>query len=306
MLKAIKSALKRNRFIVDTYRKLRGINANKFLIGMTRIEERDFWEKYGKKMYSGTGEIVDLGCWLGSTTVPLVKGLLDNPKFDAKKHTVYAYDLFVWDDWMDPYIEYTFLKGKYKAGDDFMPAYKEIIHPYRKFIKVVKADLTKTKWTSEPIEFLLIDAMKTWELSNSILTSFYPYLIPGKSVIVHQDFAHYHTYWIHLVQFRLKEYFELVEDILGGSTAFKLIKEIPAELIKNYSISDFSAEEIERAFDYSLSISLKENQSAVIAAKVMCYHDLRGKEFAKNLLNEILTTRPKHNDLITVSTILER
>ncbi len=290
MLTNIKSKLKKNRFIVDTYRKLFGINGNKFLLGMTSIQERNFWEAYGKKSYQGEGEIVDLGCWLGSTTIPL------------GKYKVQAFDRFIWEDWMDPFVEHTFMKGKYQPGDDFKPSYEQIIYPYRKFVKVNKADLTKTKWSGAPIEFLLIDAMKSWELSNAIQENFYPYLVPGKSVIVHQDFSHYYTYWIHLMLYRQRDYFELVEDITGaGSTIFKLVKKIPDELLKPHSLADFKEDEIEKAFAYSLSISKPENIGAIMAARVMCYDELKGREYAKKELSKALATGAKHFDFGTVT-----
>jgi hypothetical protein len=43
------------------------------------------------------GEIIDLGCWLGSTTISLASGLreLNDPG------KVYAFDWFIWEPWMD-------------------------------------------------------------------------------------------------------------------------------------------------------------------------------------------------------------
>src|SRR2546430_16771342 len=71
----------------------------KKLVGMTTRIEREFLENYARQTYSGAGEIVDLGSWLGSLTISLLEGLKKNPAaFTAA--SVHAYDLFAWEDWM--------------------------------------------------------------------------------------------------------------------------------------------------------------------------------------------------------------
>ncbi len=247
-------------------------NRFKHLLGMTTSQERRLFNEYGARRYTGAGEIVDLGCWLGSTTVPLAEGLLTNQTFDRKNRKIYAYDLFIWGDWMN--VQGSYLDGRYKEGDSFVDAYREVIKPYADMVDVNAGDLCQLGWKArKPIEFLLIDAMKSWELANAILRDFFPFLIPGKSHVLHQDFAHFYTPWIHLLMYRFRDHFALVEDVMdGGSTLFRYTRPIPpADLARSYGFADFTDAEVDRAFAYSLQLVHPHKRNSVWAAKAMTY-----------------------------------
>src|SRR5687768_9256408 len=66
------------------------------LLGATTLEERAFCEWYARSAYRGAGAIVDLGSWLGSTTVPLARGMSRRPP-GAATTRIEAYDRFVWE-----------------------------------------------------------------------------------------------------------------------------------------------------------------------------------------------------------------
>ncbi len=117
------------------------------------------------------------------------------------------------------------------------------------------------------------DASKNWDLTNSIIHNFYPSLIPGVSIVIEQDFAHFGVPWLHLIRYLFKDYFESVGHLpLSGSVIFKYQKEIPNELLKkSYSFDLFSRNDINSAFNYAVSLVSQEMQSNVLAAKVMLY-----------------------------------
>src|SRR5262245_47355342 len=62
--------------------------------GMVSMDQRRYLYDYARRDFTGVGEIVDLGCWLGSSTVPLVIGLEANSRTAARERSIYAYDLF--------------------------------------------------------------------------------------------------------------------------------------------------------------------------------------------------------------------
>ena len=89
-------------------------------------------------------------------------------------------------------------------------------------------DLSAIGWSGGPIEFLFVDAMKSWTLANSIVHDFYPALIPGSSIVVQQDFGSFYVYWLHLLTYRFREYFVPIYDLpCASSVAFKYVKQIP-------------------------------------------------------------------------------
>ncbi|MEY4886355.1 MAG: hypothetical protein RL151_1664, partial [Bacteroidota bacterium] len=169
-------------------------------LGMTTCEERAWWMDYTSNTYEGKGAIVDLGSWFGSTACALAEGLRSNKNQHARNQPIHAIDLFVWHPWMDVCVVGTPFEGKLKAGDDFMHIFHQQTKRYGNQIIGIKEDLNKYIWNGGRIEFLLIDAMKSWGLANRIIEQYYTHLIPGTSFILQQDFAHFYAYWIHLIQ----------------------------------------------------------------------------------------------------------
>lgn len=257
-------------------------------LGMTTREERLWWMQYTSTIYQGKGAIVDLGSWFGSTTCALAEGLKSNPVQEVRSRSIHAIDRFIWDSWMDVCIKGTPYEGQLKTGDDFKFIFDQQTKRYGKQIIGIKADLEKYQWTGGPIEFLLIDAMKTWNLANRIVQQYYPDLMAGTSYILHQDFAHFYAYWIHLIQYRMRDYFEPIEDTIKNfSVAFKLVQPIPNQLLtSSLSLNDFTTDEINDAFAYSRSIVSTENIPHIEACLVMAIFAKQGKDEAIRLYHE--------------------
>ena len=278
------------------------------LVGMTSKTEQDYFAEYGAKVYTGKGEIVDLGCWLGSTTIPLVTGLLKNPAFAGSNRKVYAYDLFVWFDWMNSSVIGTNLEGKYSEGDNFVAEFERRTKEYAGYIEICAGDLKEIGWMGANIEFLLVDAMKNWDLANAIVRDFYPSLVTGESLVLHQDYAHFFTPWIHLLQWHFRENFEFVGEVpKSQSVIFRYKDKISDELFhKNYSYESFSDEDVEAAFDYSMSLVSREKLPNVAASKVMWFLHQAKREAAKAEF-EKLSARgiPPEKDLLVVREMLE-
>lgn len=231
--------------------------------------ERAYCHWYAKTHYSGTGEVVEAGCWLGGFVLALARGLDESANGRTALRPVHAFDRFEWDRSMNVDVERTHLAGRYRSGDNFRAGFEEQIAPVRPRIVVHEGDLLEATWPGGDIEFLLVDAMKTFGLSNSILRNFFPHLIPGRSVVMHQDFCHWWTSWIHPVMYRLREYFEPVYDIpYSASVVFALRHPLPSSHLIEYGWEDFSTAELDAAFAYSESIVDEQSQAFVTAARV--------------------------------------
>ena len=307
MLQKLKNRLKKSRLIYGLYMRLKRTFSSEFL-GMTSKTEQDYFYKYGEKLYTGKGEIVDLGCWLGSTTIPLVKGLLKNPAFVASDRKVFAYDLFVWYEWMNSSVVGTNLAGKFQEGDNFVAEFKRRTEEYASRIEICEGDLVKIGWNSQNIEFLLIDAMKNWELANGIVRHFFKSLMPQKSYILHQDFAHFFTPWIHLLQWQFRENFEFAGEIpKSPSVIFKYVKKLDDEtLVKNYSFESFTDKDVDAAFDYSMQIVSAEKIANVAAAKVMWFiHQQKIDQAKGELANFLSQGVALEKDLLVVSDLIK-
>ena len=202
----------------------------------------------------------------------LAIGLEQNAKVGPPLQKIHAYDTFVWRSWMEPSVTGTPLEGKYREGDSFLGEFNLRTKPHVGRIVVRQGDLRTLGWEGTNIEFLLVDAMKSWELANCVISQFYPSLLPGRGLVLHQDFAHWYTPWIHLTHYRLRRHFELRYEIpRSSSVIFALREPIPRELTQaRYSLDGFQVDEVNAAFEYSCSPVSRAKRPNIIAAKIMC------------------------------------
>lgn len=261
------------------------------LQGMITPSERAYLYWYGKHIFTGKGDIVDLGCWLGSTSISLAMGLEHNTNAKTNK-LIHSYDEFVWRPYMDSAAKGTNLEGKYQEGDLFLDEFERRTHPWRHCIKARPGDLAKVGWQGGAIEFLLIDAMKSWNAASGVIQNFFPAIKAGISIIMHQDFAHWYTSWIHPIHYRYREYFEPLYDVpSSGSMVFRLIRPLPSEILKqDWTPVHFSDEEIDSAFAYSLDIVSSDKRPNIVAAKIMYFVHAGQMERAKQ---EIVNARSR-------------
>jgi hypothetical protein len=238
--------------------------------GMTAATERAYFSWHARETFIGRGTIVDLGSGFGSTSVALARGLQANPRSAAKAATIHAFDRFVWETWMEPYARAAGVEG-YTEGDTFLPEFEATVAPWRKRIQVHHGDLLEATWSGEGIELLLVDAMKSWDLASQIVTQFFPALLGGVGYLIHQDYSHCFTPWIHLVSYRLRDHLVLAQDVERAETvAFRLARPFEDGHDRlNLTRASFDDAEVEDAFRYSLAITRPEKHSGIHAARVL-------------------------------------
>lgn len=280
--------------------------------GMTSLAERQFLERYAADTYTGCGEIVDLGCWLGSLTIPLLRGLQANTRPEVPRQSVHAYDIFIWQQWMDPFQQNPLIKGRYQAGDSFLPEFLRLVRPYdaQGGLCIYAGDLCRMGWNGKAIELLVVDAMKSWELAGHVVRHFYPFLIPGKSVVFHQDFSHFYEYWIHLIQYRLRAHFTLLTDLPDSAGAvFSYANQIRPELLTaEYGDAAFTDVEVEAAFDYSRGIIQdKRKHTMLYAAHAYAYLHRKNLTRAEAVIEQAFAAGLRlEGELKTVSDMIKK
>jgi hypothetical protein len=279
-----------------------------WIVGMSSNQERNFVYQYAAHDFKGEGAIVDLGCWLGSFTLSVAIGLRVNRRISGRKVCIHAFDLFRWHSWMDSRVANTRWAGRYKEGDNFRDAFMEQVAPVADLVAIHGGDLNKERWEpAQPIEYLLIDAMKSWELTNNVVRNFFPALRPGLSLVHHQDFVHYYTPWIHLLMYRFRRYFEPLTYVPYGSYIFLCRELIPRELLeKRYDWDDFSAGEAAEAFEYSLNLIPAAARANIFAARIMMYIHRRDWTGAQTALDRVRAAgTPLEKELLRVSKLFE-
>jgi len=243
------------------------------LWSMTIPRELAFCESYARECFSGKGRMVDLGCWYGATTFSLARGLKRNWRA-RNNRIIEAFDLFLWMGWMNPIADHIKMPRMYGNGESFSHDVQKLLAPYRNVVRLHQQDLLEYEPAGGTVELLFIDAMKSWPLAKKIVTGFFPLLIPGVSVVVQQDFVFHDPIAAttnHLLMWRLRDHFEWLHQIPGaGSVVFLCKKRIEVAALPDLAPESFTLDEIEQAYDYSLTcVPEEQRRPHVEAAKLL-------------------------------------
>jgi hypothetical protein len=244
---------------------------------MLRPEEQNYLFEHAARRYLGEGAVVDLGCWLGGGTAPLAEGLENNRRDRARGRVVDAFDSFDWSPWMAQTYRGTALETL-ETGSSFLLEFERNVSAWKHRIRVHAGDLTETRWTGGAIELLFVDAMKSWDLANAIVSSFYPALRPRLSIVVHQDFVHWNTPWILLLSYRFRDWLAPEHWIAPTSSyVFRCVAEPPPDALRaRFDFETFSEEEADRAFAYCRALLPRAHQANIVAAQ-LTYQIYRGR-----------------------------
>jgi hypothetical protein len=206
---------------------------------MVSVEEQHYLYWLGASL-RGVGHVVEFGPWLGGTTICLAAGMRES-KSEWRLH---SYDNFVWVDYMSrcghlplasgESFEPAFLQNlrdytdvvvahREALPDDIIPTDPETMQETKRAI-----DIPQASWPSkEPIEILFVDGAKSWAAFRHVLAEFGPYLVPGKSLLVCQDYKCWGTYWLSIITELLGSSIGRVHDLLYNTIAFRVHRELP-------------------------------------------------------------------------------
>jgi hypothetical protein len=173
----------------------------------------------------GDAAIVDGGSFLGGSTAALLAGIRDRPERWTGP-PVASYDLFR----VEAYTLRKFFPDQ-EVGESFRPQYDAHVARFADVpLTVHEGDITQVGWPGGPIDVLFLDVLKSPEITDSVLNDFFPSLIPGRSVIVHQDYAAHYTPWVPIMVELMSDSLTLIDWMEWGTHVFLLEGEPPAEL----------------------------------------------------------------------------
>jgi hypothetical protein len=240
--------------------------------GMVTDAELALAEHYARFSYSGAGKIVELGCWLGAVTLALARGVADNPQTGFKR-PIEAIDRFRWEAWMTPIAERLGCP-RVAEGESFRALTQQIVEPYKHLVQIREMDLLQPERVRDPIEFLFVDAMKSWPLAASIARTYFPRLTTERSFIVHQDFG-YHGVVVatnHILMWLLRDYAEPVYHAPGSCSVVFFVKQpIDRRALPEMDPAKVTIELAEQAWEYSNGFVRTEAKRDVWLCKVLFF-----------------------------------
>jgi hypothetical protein len=192
--------------------------------------ERKLLYTLARDYASGDAAIVDAGCFLGGSTAALLAGLHDRPEpWDGPP--IESYDLFRVEAYTVP--KFFADDRSIRPGESFRSHFDANVAKFAVPHVVHEGDITEIGWSGGPIEILFLDVLKTWEVNDAVLRDFFPSLVPGRSVIVHQDYGSGWLPWIPIGVELMGESLRLVDAMEWGSHVFFVADEIPAALLEH-------------------------------------------------------------------------
>ena len=267
----------------EAYRSVQLDDAIREVPGWTSWEERRFNKWLLRHQYLGEGEIVELGSLYGSMTLSMAVGLRGNPREAAANRKIHAYDLFVHPDTSVPVVPGV------TAGESSLEVFKGFLGDHLDRVEIHAGDVRKIGWPGRKIEYLFVDIMKSVWLGRRVALDFFPFLVPGRSLLVHQDFKHFFAHWVHVMMFRLRRHFEPRFDIPDSSSfVFASMGRVTTEEIESAcDYASLTLDEIDEVFEYSERfVEPDVRRWRVRAAKVMALLHLYEKDVARDVSRE--------------------
>ena len=252
---------------------------------MLSYQERQLLHWLARDYVSGAGRIVDGGSFLGGSTVALASGLAaraDGP-WDA---TIAAYDLFRVEEYTLTYFAAALPDPT--PGASFRAAFDANIAPWARFVEVREGDAGAIGWSGEPIEVLFLDMVKTWPLNDLVLAEFLPCLIPGRSVIVQQDYLWGYGPWIHLTMELLDGCVEQLDSMPNGSVAYLLTAPVPLDLIGARLAESLTPDRQRQLMNRAVDRWQGDERGLVELARATLIAELDGREAALTELDAVL------------------
>jgi SAM-dependent methyltransferase len=196
----------------------------------------------GEAYFSGAGCIVDCGCFLGGSTVALADGVGRNlaRRGRPREKVIHSFDSFEVEEWTRP----DFFPETTAAGASFRERFESNIAPYEDLVEVHAGDVRQQEWSGGPIEILFVDVAKHWTTCDWVTRELFPHLIPGRSIVVQQDYLYWTwTGWLHVTMELYAEHFEYVCDTGVNSVAFRYTNAIPPDALRRRTVESLKTEE---------------------------------------------------------------
>ncbi len=215
---------------------------------MLQFDEQAYYVALTRDWATGAGAIVDLGSFAGGSAACLAEGVAQA----GRDQLVHGYDKFEVGDFevfRKRYRQYCKnppssesphdpppLLGPF--GTDLLPIAERFLAPWGEGVDLRKGQIEEIGWDGGDIEVLVMDASKTAATMDQMSALFFPHLIPGRSLVVQQDFLWWQQPWIAVQMAVLSEYFEPVVHVHRDSVSFLYKKELPAEVLAGVNVAD--------------------------------------------------------------------
>jgi len=255
---------------------------------MISPQERSLLYWLAREYTSGAGAIVDAGCFLGASTAALAAGLRDCPRNSRTRPLIFSYDRFE----AEPYMIEAGWFPDLQAGDSFRARFEATARAFDAPVTVCAGDILTHGWEGGPIEILFLDILKTSEINDHVAREFLPHLIPGRSVIIQQDYAWGELPWIHVTMERLASSLPIVDWLPWSSTVHAMTRPLPSGFLGT-GYGDLDADEKLKLMDGAIARWSGEERGRLECSKAALLLELEGWDAARDQLEVVRAAYPR-------------
>jgi tetratricopeptide (TPR) repeat protein len=237
--------------------------------GMLGQSEATLYYHLAKTVFRGVGTIVDAGSFLGKSAYYLAHGLGANPNYAPERDRIHCFDNFIVNG--DDTVEFirAVLNRTVAVGDSTREIFDSNVAPVADMLDIHHGDFHTIPWPHQPIEILVVDIAKNEELGGRVIGSFFQDLIPGESLVIHQDYHHPWLPHIHVTMEYLADYFELVIPRVDDSAVFLCRKAIPPDVLRRAAEYHFAEAEKVALMNAAISRLPSEHRYYVALAGIV-------------------------------------
>lgn len=263
---------------------------------MMSIPERQFLFGLASRYYAGKGIIVDAGIFLGASTRCFGEGVRSNPACEEITQNwpqpIVSFERAIVNPNMPDFFKSHGLAFSAAQGESFEAELRRNIEPVKDLIDLRIGDFNDAAGVDSPVEILFLDILKGVRLSLHALRLFYPKLIPGRSIVIQQDYFYERLPWIKTQQEALAAYFDFVGEI-GSSAIFLCTKEIPRAAVDELD-NDMTHTEQLRLASIAMQRSADPNRRFLMAlSKTRLIRKLQGRVPARAYLDVVKAEFPE-------------
>jgi len=258
------------------------------VFSMLPIHERKMLTWLAEHMSFDDSGVVDAGCFLGGSTVALCRGLARNHVPD-KVGKITVYDMFVAPQ--DAYSLEAIGQGR-TPGASVLDIFERHVSEFRPFLDVRAGDFCEQTAPADPISLCFIDIAKTWEVNDHAVRTFFPRLIPGRTILVQQDYNDHSCPWVNLTMARFAQHFEYLNDV-RGSRIYLMRSPIPPERLAIPLREECPPEKLVSLMNHEIETCGNETSRFFNACgKAWLIFECEGMEVAIAYLEEISSQQP--------------
>ena len=195
--------------------------------------------EYASKIPSGFS-IVDIGPYLGSTTIHLGAGVNKS----GNDVIIHAYDRWIMDDGMDTKAK-KFNGIDFNHGQDVLDIYRKNINPIKDIVIIHPCNILDASYSGRPVMLLVDDICNGKQRTDTMMKIFSPFFVAGKTVVCMMDFYyHEHKKGMKLLRYQY-------DFMVSNKKVFRFIKKIKNSMTAvfvfeggdiNYNVKGFSYE----------------------------------------------------------------